>query len=120
MSIETSSTAPSDVSSANDVERPNQHAAREQHPIGTATWDQLGQIVELLSEPVNDAQQLDRLEVRRRRFAFRSPLGAQLAVEVLEEPVRRPDLTPIGQDRWVGSVSSIRRRIRSRVRANSS
>ena len=84
---------------AGNVERPDQHAAGEQDPIVTSTRNQLGKIVELHGKSVDDPQQLDRLEVRSRRFTVRSSLRTQLTVEILEEPVRRPNRTPIGQDR---------------------
>lgn len=77
MSMMTSSISAIMCKLADDVERPHEHAAREQDPIVTATWDQLGEIVELLGETVDDAQQLDRLEVRNRRFTVRPTFLAE-------------------------------------------
>lgn len=68
-------------------------------PQPAAVPDHLGKIVELHGKSVDDPQQLNRLEVRSRRFTARSSLRTQLTVEILEEPVRRPNRTPIGQDR---------------------
>ena len=57
-------------SAADDAGRPDEHTTDKQHRLVAATLDQLGQLVELLSESFDNAQQLDRLEIRSRWLPF--------------------------------------------------
>jgi hypothetical protein len=74
---------------ANHGEPGKKSSGHHQDSVVVTLCDQPRQVIELDCEAIDDPNQLEHLEIVRRRFAVRSPLGSQLAVEVLEEPRRR-------------------------------
>lgn len=74
---------------ANHGEPGEKRSGHHQDSVVVTLGDQTRQVIEFDCEAIDDPNQLKHLEIVRRRFAIRSALGSQLAVEVLEEPRRR-------------------------------
>ena len=74
---------------ADDGETRHEGRRHHQDPVVVTLQDQPRQVVELDREAIDDPDQLEHLEVIRRRFAVRSAFGTELAVEVFKEPRRR-------------------------------
>ena len=74
---------------ANHGEPGKKGSGHHQDSVVVTLGNQPRQVIELNCEAIDDPDQLEHLEIVRRRFAVRFALGSQLAVEVLEEPRRR-------------------------------
>lgn len=82
--------------------------------------DQLGQVGEVCREPVDDDEQLEHLEVARRRLTVRAALGRKLTIEVGKELWPGSNLEPVAIQLGWDSDSAISCSTRLRVRARSS
>jgi hypothetical protein len=91
MSNCTSSTGAVGSELTDDGESRHEHADGDQDLVVVAVSEEPWQVIETDSEAFHDAEQLEHLEVVRRRFARRTAFGGQLSIEVLEEPRRRSD-----------------------------
>lgn len=63
----------------------DQRAGGDHDPVVGSARDQLGEVVELGCELLNDAEELVNLEVLHGRFTVRPALTTKLAIEVVEE-----------------------------------
>lgn len=93
------------------------HPDSDEHPSRENSVDHLWQLIELQSETFEDRWQLDDQKVGRRRCSIVGPFRPKLLIELDEERIANPDMTPChdaGSSRPRSrSSSSPRRRNRS-------
>jgi hypothetical protein len=76
-------------------------ARRNQDAVLRPIRKQPREVVSPDGEALDDAQQVEHLEIIRGWFTIRTALGGQLAIEILEKSLRRPDCSP-PSGHWVG------------------
>ena len=72
-----------------DGETRHKGPIHHQDPVVVTPRDQARQVIELDREAIDDSDQLEHLEVVRRRFAVRPTFGTELAIKVVKKPRSR-------------------------------